>query len=132
MSQALEIQRTKIFDGEVILASQIAQSLNIKLTQFLPNGYFALDVEVSGDGAVKFEIAVPHGEGVLNDASDQTFITPTGSSAVATGVTKTSGVNSDGKDYFSVDPPLATDLQIKATETGTTNPVTVTAWLIYQ
>lgn len=109
----------KIVDAQTIAATGTYTSSVIKLLN--TDGYFSLQVEVTGDGTVKFEYLLS------NNETD--FLMPTSAIAIATGVVKTSGPGSDGKDIYSFHPPLARELKILVTETGGANSVVVSAWL---
>lgn len=114
----------KVIDSETISAGGNFVSEAIKLNEVVYQGYFSLQVEVSGDGTCKFEA-----EESVNGVD---FLVPSEATDIASGVTKTSGPGSDGKDIYSFYPLVAGHLKIKVTETGGVNSVTVSAWVAIQ
>ena len=115
---------TKVFDSETISASGDSSSGVVDLGSLTYNGNFGLQVYLSGNGTAQIDYTVS------NHESD--FITPTLASAITTGMTKTTGPGSDGKDAFSFEPILHRFLKVKVTETGTSDSITVTAYLATQ
>ena len=119
------IEVIQVFDGEVVAASNSAISVAVPIRYYSPEGFFSLQVEVTGSGTLDITV-----EGSNNNVD---FLTPSGVSNVATGFTATSGPGSNGKDIFLVDPNMVLDaIKIKATETGGVNPATISAWLCIQ
>jgi len=110
---------TKVINAQTISASQSFTSKGITIPS--NHGDFSLYWEVSGDGTAKFEYEA--------SADGQHFILDDTSSIVAD-QTKTSGPGSDGKDMVNFAPWPAEAIKIKCTETGTSNSITVSAWLI--
>lgn len=88
-----------------------------------PDGYFSIQVTLTGSGTAKFEYLIS------NDGVN--FIEPTSASDIATGFTATSGPSSDGKDLFEFSPEPCRYMKIKVTETGTSNSVVVTVTLMF-
>ena len=86
------------------------------------NGYFSVQVAISGDGTAKVEYLLSN-DGV-------TYLEPTSASDITSGHTKTSGPGSDGNDLFSFDPEPARYIKIKVTETGNVNSITATVTLM--
>ncbi len=121
-----DIRSKVVFDNVTVAADSSEISAQIELGTKYPVGYFSFQVEVTGDGTCAFEY--------LLSCDGENFLTPNGASAIATGITKTSGADTTkpGKDIFSFDPTIAKHLKIKATETGTSDTVTVTGTLNYQ
>ncbi len=117
------VQAKKVFDSRTVPKG--SSEVSDEITVYLANGSFSLHVQVSGDGTCKFEYEV-------KNSNDANFIVPTGASEIATGVTKSSGENSDGEDHFPITPNTGIKLRIKATETGGSSSVTVTAWIAVQ
>lgn len=116
-----QLATTKVLDAVTVAASGTATSTVIDLNGPELAGYFSLQVAVTGDGTAKFEYQVS------NNGTD--YVEPTGASDIATGITKTSGPGADGKDIYSFEPVPANYIRIKVTEIGTSNSVTVSAWL---
>ena len=112
----------KVFTAEVVAASGNTESEIIDLGGVTTNPEsFGLQVELTGDGTATFEALVS------NHADD--FIRPSTQPVVKSGFTKTSGPGSDGKDAFGFSIVPSRFLKIKVTETGTSDSITVTAYL---
>lgn len=114
----------KCINAETIAASGSFTTGEIQLDLEYIEGFFSLQVQVTGTGTCKFEYLLS------NNNTD--FFEPTGATDIAASITASSGPGSDGKDMYSFDPMIAKSLKIKCTETGGANSVTVTAWLAYQ
>ena len=113
---------TKIFDGVTVAASASATSASIPLSNV--QGYFGFQHTVTGDGTVKFELLV--------SLNGDDFLEPSELSDIAADIVKTSGPGSDGKDIYQVTATTAKFIKIKATETGTSNNVTLNCWVAVQ
>lgn len=112
----------KIFDATTVIASGVANSVPIELLHHL-DGFFSLQIELTGDGTAKFEYAIS------NDG--ETYVTQTAAAdQIVSGFTKTSGPGGDGKDIITFEPEVARKLKIVCTETGTSDSVTVDATLL--
>lgn len=107
-----------IFNAKAIAAGGDA-TYTQNLERFNSQGFFSLQLHVTGSGIITAEFLLS-----LNNAD---FLG--GFTEIVTGFDATSGPNSDGKNIFSFEPILASHMQIKITETGTTDPVAVSAWL---
>jgi len=112
----------EIFKSKTISASGNA-TYNVNLRRMNAEGFFSIQIEVTGDGTVKVEYLESN-----NGGTD--FIDP--EDDIVTGFTSSSGPDSDGKDLFSFEPNLCGMVQIKITETGGADPVVVNAWLAVQ
>jgi hypothetical protein len=88
------------------------------------DGYFSIQITLTGDGTGKLEYLLS------NDGIN--YLEPSNASDITTGFTKTSGPGSDGKDIFSISPMVGHYMKIKATETGSSDTITVTTTLCYQ
>lgn len=88
-----------------------------------PDGYFSIQVVLTGDGTAKFEYLIS------NDGTN--FIEPSSASDIATGHTKTSGPGSDGIDIYEFSPEPCRYMKIRVTETGTSNSVVATVTLMF-
>ena len=88
------------------------------------DGYFSLQLSVTGDGTLKAEFLMS------NDGT--TFSEPESASDICSGIVKTSGPGSDGELITQFTPDIGRYMKIKITETGTSNSVTVTAVLSYK
>ena len=113
-----------VFDSEAVTASGTATSRAIELSRVGVAGYFSLQVTATGDGTATIEYQLSN-DGV-------TFVEPTGAADVVSGLVKTSGPGSDGKNIYSLSPMLARFIRFKITETGTSDTITITAVLAYQ
>jgi len=119
------ISTKKIFDAETVLASGNTTSEAADLNRYKPEGYYSLQITLTDAGTGKFTFLLS------NDGVD--YYTPSGSSDIVTSDTVGSGPNSDGKDIYIVDIPfLVRYLKIKVEETGTADPIVVTATLAIQ
>ena len=118
------IKKAKIFNGVTILASASSTTSMIQLDDEFIDGFFSLQVEITGSGTAKFEYQLSN--------NNVDYITPTAASDIVTSIAATGGPGSDGKDIYSFDPMVARSMKIKCTETGGANSITVTATLVYQ
>ena len=109
--------RDRLFTDETIGADSNSTSEYSVLMDGLEN--HAIQYELTGDGTATFEILV-----TVEGGSYVSSGTP------ATGVTKTSGPSSNGKDIIPLKIKPADLLKLKVTETGTTDSVTINAWLV--
>jgi len=80
-----------------------------------------LQLLLTGDGTATVEFLLS------NDGVN--FLEPSGSLDIVSGFTKTSGPGTDGKDIYAFGPVLARFMQIKVTETSTSDAIAVTAHL---
>jgi len=116
-----DIYVTKVFISEAVVASGNSTSSAIDLGNQATDGYFSLQVTLTGDGTAKFEYLLS------NNGAD--YLEPSTAVDIATGHVKTSGPGSDGKDIYWFEPEQARWMKIKVTETGTASAITVSAWL---
>lgn len=86
------------------------------------DGYFSVQVNISGSGTAKVEYLLSN-DGV-------TYIEPTSASDITSGFTATSGPGSDGNGFFSFQPEPARYMKIKVTETGTASSIVATVTLM--
>ena len=117
------VNMKQIFDAEAVAASGSADSVEIALNAVL--GYFALQLEITGDGTAKVEY-LP----TINGEFVQVFAIDNG-----TGLTKTT--NTTGKTILpvltsGVGPPTCIKIKVRATETGGVNGVTISGWMSWQ
>jgi hypothetical protein len=108
-----------ILSAKTIAASGNELSQAIELDWYALNGFFSLQVVLTGDGTGKFQWAVSNDNTnfiISADASDD----------IVTAHTKASGPGADGIHIYSFDPIVAGWLKIKCTETGGANNITVT------
>lgn len=118
---ALPIKTLKIFDDITISGSGWVESEPLSLQG--AEGYLSMQTEVTGDGTVDVEYYMSLDAG-------NTFVRPTEGNAITTGLTKTSGHDSNGKHAFTIDEVVLTPwFKIRVTETSTTDPVNFTAYL---
>ena len=110
----------KIFDAITITASGVARSVSLDLQAYAKEGFFSLQIELTGSGTAKFEYEVS------NDG--ETYIIQTAAAdQIVSGFTATSGPGSDGKDLISFEPEPTKKMRIVCTETGGADSVTITA-----
>ena len=116
MSITNTINDNKVINGEVIQASGSFTSKAIELNNLKPNGYFSLQVAVTGSGTAKFEF--------LCSNNGEVFVAPESSAPIIQDVTTTTG------RLVSFSPPPCGWIKIKCSETGSSNTVTVSAWMV--
>lgn len=116
----------KIFTAQTIAASGTAYSRVFDVKQLAGNA--ALQILLTGDGTGKFEWV-----GTLDeDAVVADFIKVNNASDIITAFTKTSGPGGDGRHVYGFNVSLVKNLAIKITETGTVDPIIVTAIIALQ
>jgi len=113
-----------IFNAETVAASANSISSAIDLNKYRPEGYFSLQVTVTGTGTAKIEFQLS------NNGAD--YYEPSGSDDIVTAHTATSGPGADGKDTYRFEPDPARFLKIKVSETAGAAAVVVTATLLVQ
>jgi hypothetical protein len=109
-------------DAETVAASGTYTSSAIRLgwgqdQKVQPRGFFSVQVNLSGSGTAKIEFLCSN-DGI-------TFAEPDGAVDIVSGMTA-------GTKFLSFTPPVCQYLKIKATETGTSNSVTITARIAVQ
>lgn len=119
-----EIRREVTHDAVVIAASGNSLSDSIDFHVRRPEGFFAIQVELTGSGTAKIEY--------LLSINGEDFLTPTEAEDIKTAFTVSDGPGSDGKNMFSFAPMVSSAMKIKVTETGGASSVTVTITLVYQ
>lgn len=97
-------------------AIDLAELVGANSRAIRPDGFFGLQYTITGNGTAKIEYLLS------NDGT--TYVEPSAATDIATGLTKTSGPGSDGKDYVAFSPEVSRYLKIKVTETGGANSVT--------
>lgn len=117
MLSSNDIQTTTIFSAKATLASGTSLSSALDITKC--NGTFSVQATITGDGTVKFDALYS------NDGTD--YLVPESATALISSLTKTSGAGSDGKVFFTFSGKVAKYMKLRITETGTANPVTITA-----
>jgi hypothetical protein len=116
----LSIKTLKIFDDITISGSGYVESDDLNLQG--AEGYLSMQVEVTNSGIVDLSYYV--------SLDGNTFVRPTEGNPITTDLTESSGYGSDGKHVFTIDEVvLAPWIKIRATESGGTNPVNLTAYL---
>ena len=113
---AYQISAIRVFDSTAVLASATGTSSAVDLRNVVNTGNFALHYTIGGAGTAALYIAT---------SSTQTGTYVTYATAIATGKTA-------GTYYSPFAPPVAPWVKILATETGTAQPITVTARLVVQ
>ncbi len=113
-----------ILNSETVTAGANTTSDAIDLNKYRPEGYFSLQVTITGSGTAKIEYLLS------NNGTD--YLEPSTGADITASMTATSGPGSDGKDIFYFDPEPARYLKIKVTETGGADSVVVTATLMVQ
>lgn len=119
-----KINVVKVFDAEEVAASGSATSNALSLNLYKPDGYFSVQVEITGDGTATLSYTLSN--------NDKDYLVPTGASEIIAGLTKTSGPSGDGKNMYKFatgEPMLAKYIKFVLTETGTSETVTATVWL---
>lgn len=124
MTTAQDVRTMIVFNAETVAASGNSSSAAINLNDFKPNGYFSLQITLTGSGTGKFEYELS------NDGVN--YLTPSSAADIITAHDVTTGPASDGKDLYSFSPELAKYMKIKVTETSTTDAIVVTAILALQ
>ncbi len=126
------IQDSRLFSATVVAASATVKSVPVDLKGFKPDGYFTLHVSVtSGTGTVKLTYELANTTKRCTDPA-VVYVTPSTASDIVTAHTVSSGPGSDGNDLYSFTPELGVCMKIVAEETGTSNPITITADLAVQ
>jgi len=113
-----------IFSAVTVDAAGNEVSEAIDLDDYKPEGFFSLQITLTGDGTGKFEYQLS------NDGTN--YFTPSSGSDIVTAHTVASGPGGDGKDIYTFQPELAKYMKIKVTETVEANTITVTADLAIQ
>jgi len=113
---------TKIFDATALIASANSTSAVIDMMTNQIDGYFSLQLAVTGDGTVKVEYEAS------NDGT--TYRIPEGVTTIVSGITKTSGPSADGKIIEQFEVELCRFIRFKVSETSGASAVTVTGHLI--
>ncbi len=120
----------ELFKGVTIAASGSLTSPPIDLRGIHPSGFFSLHViDLTDDGTGKFTYEVSNDD---NADGAGVFVTPTTADDIVLAHTKASGPGGDGNDLYSFTPETARYIRIKCEETGTSDPVVVTATLAIQ
>ena len=109
-----------LFTSEVIIASAFARSEVIDLDAYVKDGFFSIQLILTGDGTAKVEYEVSNTGFDYVTQSDAEDI-------IVSGFTKTSGPGSDGKDLISFDVEPSSKMKIKITETGGADSITISA-----
>lgn len=117
-----QIRVFKVVEGVTIAAGGSYTSKPIILGQI--EGFFSIQTHISGDGTVQIDYEAS------NDGEN--FMVPEGASAIDSELTKTSGPGANGKSIIDFGPIPCKGIRIKITETGTSDSVTVSAYLVIQ
>ena len=112
----VQMSVTTALDAVTVALSTTQTSSVIDLANV--RGYFSVQYLITGDGTITLSYTLS------NDGS--TYLLPSADSDIATGLTKTSGPGSDGKDIIMFNPSIARFMKITATETGGANSAVVT------
>ena len=113
-----------IFDTVTVTAAADSTCDAIDLNKFRPEGYFSLQVTLTGSGTAKIEYLLS------NNGSD--YLEPSEGEDIVTGHTSTSGPETNGKDIYVFEPEVARFLKIKVTETGGAAAIIVTITILVQ
>ncbi len=113
-----------IFDTVTVTAAADSTCDAIDLNKFRPEGYFSLQVTLTGSGTAKIEYLLS------NNGSD--YLEPSEGEDIVTGHTSTSGPKTNGKDIYVFEPEVARFLKIKVTETGGAAAIIVTITILVQ
>ena len=122
MDTNLPIITEKLFSAKTIGAGTSETSETINLQNAKTNGFFAVQLTMTGDGTLGlvYEISI----------DETNFVQPTGFTAITTAFSKTSGTAGDGTDIIAFNPELC--IAIRFTATATTSDVVLTATLAMQ
>ena len=112
----MPINTFSMCEAQLIALSGTFYTPSINLNDFIQNGYFSAYLGVTGNGTCKVEYQL----------SFDNINWVTGSSAVFTGYTKTSGLGSNGKEIASFTPAASDYMRFKITEIGAANSITIT------
>jgi hypothetical protein len=112
------ITTMNVFQGaQTVTKNTTSTSVAFDLTRIAQDGIFSIEYLITGDGIITLAYTVC-------SSKAGTYFTPTGAVAIATGLTKTSGVSGHGGLTFN--PEMYPFMKITATETGTSNNAVVT------
>ena len=114
------MKTVELFNEEALTAGASIETDVIDVAAYAIEGYFSLQLLVTGLGTIKVEYEVSNNGKIYVvqvDAAD----------VIASGFTATSGPGSDGKDLISFEPEPAKLMKILITETGGANAVAVSA-----
>ena len=113
---AYQISAIQVFNATAVLASGTGTSSAVDLRNVVNTGNFALYYTIGGAGTATLTYST-------SATASGTFVTA--ATAIATGKTA-------GTYYSPFAPPVAPWIKILAVETGTAQPITVTARLVVQ
>ena len=113
-----------IFDTVTVAAAADSTSSAIDLNKYRPEGFFSLQVTLTGTGTAKIEYLLS------NNGVD--YMKPSSGEDIVTAHTVASGPGADGKDIYVFEPEVARFLKIKVTETAGAVAVVVTITLLVQ
>lgn len=114
----------QLMDDVVLNNSSAVYTVDI--SQIAPNGFFGLELSVSGSGAPSLNVTLSF------SISGENYIAPTGMTvSVVTAFVKTSGVGANGKDLYDITSliPPCKEIRITVTETASANGTT-NLWLL--
>jgi len=121
MDTHLPILTTPVFTAQAVTDATVT-SKGISLVNAQSNGFFSIQILLSGDGTLAdlfYEVSI--------DGAN--FLKPVSATSIVTSFTKTSGTGSNGADILAFNPELSVAIRFKATVTGT---ATLTATLCMQ
>lgn len=119
----------KIQDVAIPFSSiRYSRPINLKVEKL--NGFFSLQLGVTGDGTVKAEYLLSNEPKPSTTLTDADWVTPSSASDIVTAHTKTSGTS--GVDLYSFSPPLANHMALKFTNTSSSAAATINATLAIQ
>ena len=121
---AKTINTVLIFNAETIAAGADSTTDAIDLNKYRPEGYFSLQLTISGSGTAKVEYLLS------NNGVD--YMEPSSGEDIVTAHTATSGPGADGKDIYVFEPEVARFLKIKISETGGVASIVAIATLLVQ
>ena len=111
-----------LFENESVEASHevVSDGWDIKDTR----GLFSLQYHVAGDGTLQL--------GYKLSLDGTNYVYPTSAASIETGIVKTSGIDSDGRDIVTFSPEFSRYIQITAEETGKASNCTLDLWVATQ
>lgn len=133
-----KVHAIKIFDAVTTDSAEMAQSENIIISDMQLEGFFALDIQISGDGTAEiwYEVDTAYDDSFSFIRPQSVTETYEQTSLIASGLTKTSGPDGDGHVYISFQPVVCRKMRIIVHETSMSSsgyePVTVTGYLVAQ
>lgn len=114
------VSTARIFTNQSIAGRGISDSDPWQIKLFAINGFFSVNLKVTGTGAVELSYLLSH-DGV-------TYLPPSSAASIVAGFTSSSGTS--GQDIFSFSPEIAPWIKIRAiNRSAAASTVVANAWL---